>query len=44
MTKAEYIVTKNYCNIKCTPSDKCKNCNILKMYKEIYGSKILSYV
>ena len=40
MTIAEYIVTKDWCHIRCTPQeDKCKNCPIIKVYKEIYGDK-----
>ena len=40
MTKAEYIVTNEWCHIRCTPQkDKCKNCTIIKVYKEIYGDK-----
>ena len=40
MNKAEYIVTLKYCHIRCTPSDdKCKDCSILKAYKEIYGEE-----
>ena len=40
MTKAEYIVNKEWCYIRCTPQkNKCKNCTIIKVYKEIYGYK-----
>ena len=35
MTKAEYIVTKYWCNVRCTPiENKCKCCSILKYFKE----------
>ena len=38
MTKAEYIVNLNFCYIRCTPyNDKCKNCQYLKIFKEIYN-------
>ena len=37
MTKAEYIVNLRYCYIRCSPNnDKCKNCQYLKIFKEIY--------
>lgn len=40
MTKAEYLIALYYCHVKCEPEDdKCKNCEILKAYKEIYGDK-----
>lgn len=40
MKKAEYVVNKEWCYIRCVPQeDKCKNCKILKTYKEIYGDK-----
>lgn len=36
MTKEEYIVTKYWCYVRCTPiEDKCKCCSILKYYKEL---------
>lgn len=42
MTKAEYILTKYWCNIKCNPiEEKCKTCNIFKIYKEIYGDEVI---
>ena len=38
MTKAEYIVNLRYCHIRCTPSNhKCKECQYLKIFKEIYN-------
>ena len=40
MTKAEYIVNKEWCYIRCTPQkNKCKNCTIVKIFEEIYGDK-----
>ena len=40
MTKAEYMVCMYHCHIRCTlQEDKCKECEILKIYKEIYGTK-----
>ena len=37
MTKAEYIVNLRYCYIRCsTQKDKCKDCQYLKIFKEIY--------
>lgn len=41
MTKAEYIMAKYWCNIKCTPiKEKCKTCTIYKVYKEMYKEEI----
>ena len=35
MTKAEYIVAKYWCNVRCAQiENKCKCCSILKYYKE----------
>ena len=37
MDKAEFIVTKYYCHLKCEPQEeKCKDCELLKIYREIY--------
>lgn len=42
MTKAEYFVTLRWCKLRCTPEpEKCKDCTILKMYKEIYKDETL---
>lgn len=39
MTKAEYIVNLRYCYIRCSPKeDNCKNCQYLKIFKEICES------
>ena len=40
MTKVEYEVNLRYCHIRCEPEEeKCKDCQILKAYKEIYGDE-----
>ena len=40
MTKAEYIVVKYYCHIRCTPKEvRCKDCHYLKAYKQVYGDE-----
>jgi hypothetical protein len=40
MTIAEYILADVYCHIRCEPEkEKCKYCEKLKVYKEIYGDK-----
>jgi hypothetical protein len=39
MTKAEYEMTKHWCYIRCTPKNRCQECDIFKAYKEIYGDK-----
>ena len=40
MTKAEYWVTLKYCRVRCEPEEeKCKDCQILKVYKEVYGDE-----
>ena len=40
MTRAEYIVVMNFCHIKCSHKErKCKNCQYLKVYKQIYGDE-----
>jgi len=40
MTKAEYIVNKYYCHIRCTPNaEQCKDCQILKVHKQFYGDE-----
>lgn len=40
MDKAEYMVTKYHCHITCDPEEnKCKECEILKIYKEIYDTR-----
>lgn len=40
MTKAEYLVTLKYCHLRCEPQEgKCKECAILKIYKEVYGEE-----
>lgn len=37
MTKAEFIMAKYWCYIRCTPiEEKCKTCTIFKAYKELY--------
>lgn len=38
MTKAEYIMAKYWCNIKCTSTteERCKTCPIYEAYKERY--------
>lgn len=42
MTKAEYFVTLRWCKIRCTPEpERCKDCTILKMYKEMYKDETL---
>ena len=39
MDKAEFIVTKHYCHVKCEPQEeKCKDCELLKIYREIYDT------
>ena len=39
MTKAEYMVTKYWCKLRCTPiENKCKYYSILKYYKEYYDT------
>ncbi len=38
MDKAEYKVTMYHCYITCNPEEnKCKECEILKIYREIYA-------
>lgn len=40
MTKAEYLITLYHCHVKCEPEDdRCKNCEMLKIYKEKYGDE-----
>lgn len=37
MDKAEYMVTMYHCHITCNPEEnKCKECEILKIYRKIY--------
>ena len=37
MTKAEYLTVYRFCHLRCKPEiNKCKDCTILKIYKEIY--------
>ena len=39
MDKAEYIVTMYHCYVKCKPQEeKCKDCELLKIYREIYDT------
>jgi len=39
MTKAEYVVNLYHCYVRCCPEkEKCKNCGILEVAKEIYGN------
>ena len=36
MNKPEYLTTKYWCYIRCTPEEnKCKECQYLKIYKEL---------
>ena len=36
MTKSEYEVSLRWCYIRCTPEEnKCKECQYLKIYKEL---------
>ena len=40
MNKAEYYVTLRWCKLRCDPEpEKCKDCSILKVYKEVYGDE-----
>ena len=41
MTKAEYIVNLRYCHIRCTPNNKCKECQYLKIFNEIINQNNL---
>jgi hypothetical protein len=39
MDKAEYNVAMYYCYLRCKPQEeKCKDCEILKIYREIYDT------
>ena len=40
MTKAEYIVTKYWCHIRCKPdNNRCRDCGILKTLVKIYDDR-----
>lgn len=40
MTKAEYLVNKNYCHVKCEPEEnKCKKYPFLERYNKLYKGK-----
>ena len=39
MDKAEYDVAMYHCYLRCEPQEeKCKDCEILKIYREIYDT------
>lgn len=40
MDKAEYNVAMYHCYLKCEPKEeKCKDCELLKIYREIYDTR-----